>query len=101
MTYLVIMVVVALAGILTLWTQQRREHAHLQTADEFRSSLEHISARPDPRVLRLERGGRSVPQSRGGRVRPAGRPAPLDPARREAAKRRLEARRAARMRASR
>ena len=98
MTYLVIMVVVAAAGIATLWVQQHRQRAHLTSVDDFRSSLERISAQTDPRVRgERVRGPRSRPSTR-----PVpGRVTPLDPARREAAKRRLDARRAARARASR
>jgi hypothetical protein len=97
--YLVIMVVVAAAGIASLWVQQRREKAHLSSVDDFRSSLERISARP----VRFARdaGPRRRAQHPQGRTTTPARRAPqhrtrggLDPERRAAAKRRIEARRA-------
>ncbi|HEV3473291.1 MAG TPA: hypothetical protein VG408_08835 [Actinomycetota bacterium] len=89
MTYLVIFIVVAGAGILALWIHQRRQRSHLGSVDGFRASLERISSSdivvPAKQVTR--------PTS----VRPKGsRLEPLDPVRREAARRRLEARRAIR-----
>ena len=89
MTYLVIFVFVAVAGIGALWIYQRRQRSHLGSVDGFRESLKKISARdivvPD------------TDEDRPTYVRPNGRRLePLDPARREAARRRLEARRAIR-----
>jgi hypothetical protein len=88
--YLIIMVVVAAAGIARLWLQQRRQQARLYSVTEFRTGLEKMS--PPERSVRVER--RPVPR------RPAGprKIQPLDPARRAAAKKRLEARRAERTR---
>lgn len=110
MVYLVIMFLVAAAGLASLWVQQRRQRAHLETADGFRSSLERLSAapvrttrtralsaaprkaRPTTRPVQSGRGRPRVLQS--GRGRPA-----MDPARRAAAKKRIEARRRAAARA--
>lgn len=89
--YLVIFLVAAGLGIGALWFYQRRQQKLLNTVGGFRSSLEKISTHhiviPDKPVER-----------RTTQVRPGGsrRPEPLDPARREAARRRLERRRAAR-----
>ena len=91
MIYLAIFLFAACAGIGSLWMNQRRARRHLNTVDGFRSSLERISNRE---IV--------IPDSKPERVsittRPSGsrRPEPLDPARREAARRRLERRRAAR-----
>jgi hypothetical protein len=88
-TYLVIFFVVASAGIAAIWFRQRRELRHLNTVDGFRSSLEKISTHqvraPGPRMRLPD----AAPRAR------SRRPEPLDPARREAARRRLERRRAA------
>ncbi|HEU4480490.1 MAG TPA: hypothetical protein VFS18_01270 [Actinomycetota bacterium] len=111
MIYLVIMVVAATAGIASLWVQQRRERAHLTSVDDFRSSLERISARPvrfaghqgprrrpqqprrrtdaAPPVRRASASGARGSHAAGGG---------MDPQRRAAAKRRIEARRRARSR---
>ena len=83
MGYLILMFIVASIGIAILWIQQRREKAHLETVDGFRSSLSKIA--PDQRGVRSRR-----PVTR----KAAGRPE-MDPARREAARRRVEARRRA------
>jgi hypothetical protein len=120
--YLVIMFVVAALGITRLWIQQRRERAHLETVDGFRESLESIQPvfGPAPRAQRRSRSQRPrpaaatpapatpAPTAPAPPVRHAARPMrssiprykPLDPDRRAAAKRRLEARRKARARAS-
>ena len=104
MIYLVIMFLVAGTGLATLWVQQRRERAHLETVDGFRSSLERLSHAP---VVRRRR--RPAAAARAGAPRraavttPARRGAPahrssrhsLDPARRAAARKRIEARRRA------
>ena len=117
MVYLVIMFIVAAAGITRLWIQQRRERAHLETVDGFRESLESIQPvfGPAPRSQRRARSQRPQPApatpartASPPPVRHAARPIrssiprykPLDPDRRAAAKRRLEARRKARARAS-
>ncbi|MGH2754829.1 MAG: hypothetical protein ACRDLB_10385 [Actinomycetota bacterium] len=114
MVYLVIMFIVAAAGITRLWLQQRKERAHLETVDGFRESLESISATPPrrPRVARADGSGRPARPERASAGAPAPmrhappptrtavpRYKPLDPERRAAAKRRLEARRKARARA--
>jgi hypothetical protein len=103
MTYLVIMVLLAGAGIFRLWLQQRRERSHLDTVDGFKAGLEAIST-PTPRPSRVTPApGRSRSErpmrtaapatiSASNRSISAGSTS-LDPARREAAKRRLEARR--------
>ena len=114
MVYLVIMFIVAAAGITRLWLQQRKERSHLDSVDGFRESLESIqpvytapalTERPGrARALRPERAAASAPTP----IRhtaPTRRSAipkhkPLDPERRAAAKRRLEARRKARSRAA-
>lgn len=91
MSYLVIMIVVAAAGITRLWLQQRRESAHLNSVDGFRESLEKISDSYPSVVQQTPRTRRTPTVS-------TGRHQPMDPARREAAKRRIEARRRARQR---
>ena len=90
MIYLGIFVAVALLGIGGLWVSQKRQFRKTNSVDGFRSSLERISAGHS--VTNMRPGPRA-PSSHTGSSR---RPAPLDPARREAAKRRLEQRRAAR-----
>jgi len=89
MVYIMIMLLVAGAGIGSLWVQQRRQRAHLQSSESFKTSLEKIAphAQPGP-FRRAARTGRR-PSGR----RHVGRPVPLDPERREAARRRVEARR--------
>ncbi len=91
MIYVMIMLLVAGAGIGSLWVQQRRQRAHLETSESFRTSLEKIAPHSTPGPFRRAvRTGRR-PASR----RQVGRPVPLDPERREAARRRVEARRRA------
>ena len=91
MIYVMILLLVAGAGIGSLWVQQRRQRAHLETSESFRSSLEKIAPHATPGPFnRAARMGRR-PASR----RTVGRPVPLDPERREAARRRVEARRRA------
>ncbi|MEA2452840.1 MAG: hypothetical protein QOG04_1550 [Actinomycetota bacterium] len=91
MIYLTIFLAVAGAGIGILWLHQRRQRSHLHSVNGFRSDLERITAHqivlPDARPTRQ----RAVPSKPGGKLRPE----PLDPERREAARRRLERRRAA------
>lgn len=94
MLYLFIMVAVAAAGITRLWLQQRRESARLNTVDGFREGLEALSAPKNRVPQRTVRTPAARPQV----SRSAGGPQPMDPARREAAKRRIEARRRARQR---
>jgi hypothetical protein len=102
--YLLIMVVVAAAGITRLWLMQRRQRALLQTVDGFRSSLERISEQTRARpagVRRPSRAHAAGPRHAPRRPRPQARGGSIDPARRAAAKRRIEARRRARARAAR
>ena len=89
MIYLAIVVVGAFAGILMLWRQQRRQRAATARIDGLMTSLERLSAHPPEArpVLTSPASGRSSA------TRPRRGPAPLDPRRREAAKRRIEARR--------
>ena len=92
MIYLAIFVIVALAGISALWINQNRQRRHLHSVDGFRSSLERVTSHdieiPHPRTERRE-------MARAVRIKR--RPEPLDPDRREAARRRLERRRAVRV----
>jgi hypothetical protein len=106
--YLLIMVLVAGAGITRLWLMQRRQRAHLETVDGFRSSLQRISEQTRARPAGSRRSGPSRPHVSGPRPhaavhrpRPVSRSGAIDPARRAAAKRRIEARRRARARAAR
>ena len=104
MIYLVILVLAASVSIGRLWMVQRRQRAHLQTVDGFRSSLQRLSepaslapvrVRPadGPQVaVRRDPAPRRLATPRMAHRRPE----KLDPARRAAAKRRIEARRAAR-----
>jgi hypothetical protein len=98
--YLVIIVVIAGAGIGRLWWIQRRHATSLQTVDGFRSSLERLSAQqglsPDGPVSSPTVKS-SAPQ---GEATSDPYLEPLDPARRAAAKRRLEARRRGALRSS-
>ncbi|MFP5297931.1 MAG: hypothetical protein ACLGHL_02960 [Actinomycetota bacterium] len=93
MLYLAIMVFVAVVGITRLWLQQRREGARMNSVDGFREGLQALSTPSDVQPAR--RPVRSSP-ARPTAARTARGPQPLDPARREAAKRRIEARRRAR-----
>lgn len=88
--YLVIFFIAASAGIGALWLYQRRQSRQVSVGD-FRTSLERVSTH-SVTIPRKHTEHRTDP------ARPAGRrrPEPLDPARREAARRRLERRRAAR-----
>lgn len=103
MIYLVILVFAASLSIGRLWMLQRRQRSHLQTVDGFRSSLQRLSepANPTPApALTPERrrtsGRVSAPRRKATPRSAHRRPEKLDPARRAAAKRRIEARRAAR-----
>lgn len=101
MVYLLIMVLVAGAGIMRLWLLQRRQRAHLETVDGFRTSLERISQQTRARPAGSRRIGPSRPHAAAHRPRPVSRGGAIDPARRAAEKRRIEARRSARSRAAR
>lgn len=92
MVYLGIFLLAAAGGIMALWWSQRRQRMHLQSVHGFRTSLERISTHH----VAIPNGTRAQTQAA---PRPGGRrrPEPLDPARREAAKRRLAHRRAARV----
>jgi hypothetical protein len=81
--YLVILVTVAAVGILRLWLYQRRELARMNSIDGFRKGLRAISPEAE---LPATPAQASVPQAR-----PS-----WDEDRRDAAKRRIEARRRAR-----
>ena len=104
MIYLVILVLAASVSIGRLWMMQRRQRAHLQTVDGFRSSLQRLSEPATLAPIRPRQPARrkmAVPRDPAPRriatPRMAHRrPEKLDPARRAAAKRRIEARRAAR-----
>ena len=100
--YLFIMFSVAAVGIATLWVQQRRERAHLESSERFLSSLQKISpeVRPVQRRVVPRRSPHSHRPPAQRRTQPvrrtvSGRPVRIDPARREAARRRVEARRRA------
>ena len=104
MIYLVILVLAASVSIGRLWMMQRRQRSHLQTVDGFRSSLQRLS---EPATLAPVRALQPARRKMVVRRDPAPRriatprmahrrPEKLDPARRAAAKRRIEARRAAR-----
>ncbi|HEX2296372.1 MAG TPA: hypothetical protein VHN37_13830 [Actinomycetota bacterium] len=104
MIYLVIMFLVAGAGLFSLWLQQRRTRAHLDTVDGFRSSLEALSAAPvvRPRRRAPQPSRRGSAPRRAAAATPGRRDAPhrsapsrLDPDRRAAARKRIEARRRA------
>ena len=101
MVYLGILVVVAVAGLLRLWLQQRRERRNVEDLEAVTSSLRRLADRPPvgssgpPQRTDASRGA----GHRSGRVIPEPGPiAPLEGARREAARRRIEERRAARRR---
>lgn len=102
--YLVIMFLVAGTGLASLWVQQRRARAHLETVDGFRSSLERLSQAPTvARRRRPAAASRAAAPRRVASTSPGRRGAPghrssrhaLDPQRRAAAKKRIEARRRA------
>ncbi|CAN5722363.1 hypothetical protein BH24ACT26_BH24ACT26_20000 [soil metagenome] len=105
MLYLAILVLVALAGCGRLWLQHRRDLRNTRyDIHRLKSILERVTARSLPTGVRPPIPARSTrpPSShvlRHGHSR-ARRPdpwaEPLEPSRREAAKRRIEARRAAR-----
>ena len=80
MTYLVIIVLVAVLGITRLWLQQRREQSQLDTIEGFSSALEAI--KPEMPAARLRRS--AEPKKRRGR--PAARARRAGPHRRSAPK---------------
>ena len=106
-----IVLLVAVAGITRLYLLHRRERSQLSTIDGFRDSLDRIgwhttprraAARPDVRARAVARSANRpsgaeatiTRNHRTSRSPQTGRSSNrLDPARREAAKRRLEARR--------
>ena len=62
MAYLVILVVVAAAGIFRLWLQQRRERSQMETIEGFNTALEKISPDtpiPQPKKTASRRSRRS------------------------------------------
>ena len=62
MAYLVILVVVAAAGIFRLWLQQRRERSQMETIEGFNTALEKISPDtpiPLPKKARSRRSRRA------------------------------------------
>jgi hypothetical protein len=104
--YLLIMFAVAGTGLASLWVQQRRAKAHLETVDGFRTSLQKLStapvARPRRRVAAPARTSgvprRAVSPPPARRGAPAGHRSSrrsMDPERRAAARQRIEARRRA------
>lgn len=105
MIYLVIMFLVAGTGLASLWVQQRRARAHLETVDGFRTSLQKLSAAPAPRPRRrVPAQGQAAAPRRVAAQAPVRRGAPaghrssrrsIDPERRAAARQRIEARRRA------
>ena len=75
-TYLVIMVLVAVLGITRLWLQQRREQSQLDTIEGFSSALDAIKpempvARPRRVRTRRSQESRSAPRARDRRPRRA------------------------------
>lgn len=91
MEYLFIFLAVAGTGIAWLWLHQRRQRVRIQSVNGFRDSLRRISSHA------VTVGVDPTSDARTPLVRPGRRRLePLDPMRREAARRRLEARRAVR-----
>jgi hypothetical protein len=91
MPYLAILVVVAVAGLTRLWLLHRRELRNTRVDFHgLRARLERV-ADSGP----LHERGDPPARARWGSAR-LHRPEPLEPSRREAAKRRIEARRSAR-----
>lgn len=98
MPYLIIIAILAAVGVIRLYVQHRRENVSAEAVDGFLDSLEAIAAPP-------ARGRPVRPRSQQpARRRQGPSPVPrtsslvLDPERREAARRRIEARRAGRNR---
>ncbi len=101
--YLIIMFSVAAVGIASLWVQQKRERSHLESSERFLASLQKISPEVPPvrRAARKRPVARSAARHRSARRSPRRAPAravAMDPRRREAARRRVEARRGAEQR---
>lgn len=92
------MVLLAAAGITRLWLQQRRESARLDSVDGFREGLQKIATQQVGREPITQKRPTRRPARRPVQMGSGMRPQPLDPARRDAAKRRIEARRRARQR---
>lgn len=92
MTYLIIFLLVAGAGIGALWLYQKRQRVRYESVDGFRESLLRISSHP----IAVPGSSAPEPQAPSRPVVDSRRAVPMDPARREAARRRLEARRAIR-----
>ncbi len=88
MVYLGVMVFAAAVGILILWQQQRKDRAHLETVEVFRTSLESLKRHTRPNSPVANRRPPTAPLT-------PSHLAPLDPKRRAAAKRRLDARKRA------
>ena len=102
MIYLVIMFLVAGTGLASLWVQQRRARAHLESVDGFRTSLQKLSTAPVSRrrvpAQRQTTPRRVSAQAPVRRGAPAGHRSSrrsMDPVRRAAARKRIEARRRA------
>jgi hypothetical protein len=101
--YLIIIVVVAAAGITRLWLVQRQHKQPMETVDGFWEGLERISSAPlaefemqvpsEPEPTRPSRRKKRPASASDSRARPPVRGSDLDPERRAAAKARLEARR--------
>ena len=96
MVYLFIIVLAATIGIARLWLLQRREaRAQWHSLHGLRTSLAKVTAPGGQRVVGVDSRRGTRPQMN----RPSSANlAPLDPIRREAAKRRIEARRRSRPR---
>jgi len=113
--YLGILVAVAALGLLRLWLQQRKERGNIADLGSMKETLERVSTRPPVALAAPEWKGtddlrharrRNEPARRGVEGRPGSarsqlseKASPLDGERREAARRRIRARRAARSRA--
>jgi hypothetical protein len=107
--YLVILVVVAVAALVRLWLQQRREQTQMDTIEGFSSALDAMA--PPSRPARRERpsSGNGRPSSSNGRLRVPKAPRPsllgwfvadkADRRARSAARRRTAVRAAAQRRA--
>jgi hypothetical protein len=89
--YLVIMFAVGAVGIGSLFVQQRRERAHMGSVEGFSNALSKIAPEAAPGPFRKAR-----PQRRPDPNRVPGRRVPMTAAQRQAAQRRVEARRRAR-----
>ena len=61
MIYLFILFSVAAVGIASLWVQQKRERAHLESSEKFLSSLQKISPEVLGTISQMARGDSSFP----------------------------------------